>query len=178
MKNTAKVVVLSLSIVAVLGLGAGVTFAGYTAQANVADTSGVILNVKMQRYIFLNVSAWKENDPDYYIYLFTNKTGQNDYTDPAAKQWYKATHYAGDIYWFYVPTKYDNCIFVRAKNGCPLGDIQHWTKNANAIWTQTADIALGSGNSASNYFEVELKDEAPPTGSSSLTIAEVSALAG
>ena len=177
MKISIKTVFLSLSIVAVLGLGAGVTFAGYTAQANVADTSGVILNVKMQRYLFLNVSSWKVDNPDYYVYLFTNKAGQNNYSDPEAKQWYKGTQYSGDIYWFYVPMKYEKCIFVRAKHECPLGDIQSWTKGADAIWTQTADISLGTTDAADNYFVVSLSDGAAPTSSSSLTIAQISASA-
>lgn len=142
-KRMIALLTIATSVIALSGIGAA-TYAGYYRQANVGKDVGV------QRYLFLDVSNWIDGGQDFYIYLFTldPEHGKTIYNDPATKQWYKATQYSGNVYWFYVPTAYDHALFVRSKSGAPLADIQAWVKDNDHIRSQTDDIALGSAYNA------------------------------
>ena len=155
MKKRSKLIIgLALSVLALGGIAGGITYAGFNQSVAITQ------NVKTQRYLFLDVSSWRQGDvaTDYYVYMFTtNVESVEDYDeDVTAKQWYKGTLYGGYVYWFYVPTKYDHCLFVRAKSGASLSNIQAWTKDADNIWTQTEDIELAQTNDAPNYFNPDL----------------------
>ena len=152
----------------IAGVGVSTTFAGYQKETEVAQQVG------LQRYLFLDVTSWKGDNPDFYVYLFTMKNSSNesgkssledsDYLSPEAKQWYKGSYVAGssnNVCWFYVPTRYEWAVFVRARGGAPLADVQAWKKSSDesgpeAVWNQTGDISIsGSANlfipSAGNF---------------------------
>ena len=150
MKARKTILLTAACSLALLGSAIGaVTYAKFVHEKTITQDVG------MQRYLFLNVTNWHPNnvETDYYIYLF-NLKAEGDYRDPAAKQWYKGRLYGGEIYWFYVPRKYDYAIFVRANPQSSYADVSNcWATGGSAIWTQTADIALGKTSEADNYFK-------------------------
>ena len=159
-KKTSLIIrALSLVGLTIAGMGLSTTFAGYVKEQAVEQQVG------LQRYIFLDVTNWDLNDveEDYYVYLFTMKTSSQSsavstslatsaYLNPEAKQWYKGSLVSGEskIYWFYIPTRYEYAVFVRARHDAPLADVQAWKTTSNsegreAVWNQTNDIYLLTG---------------------------------
>ena len=143
MKNKRLIALLAIATGAITISGIGVaTYAGYAREVAIGKDVGI------QRYLFLDVTNWNQYSPDVYIYLFNLDQSKTTYDDPAAKQWYKGTIYSGNVYWFYVPTKYENALFIRAKSGTALADIQAWVKDDDHIWNQTENIVLSDSYNA------------------------------
>ena len=116
--------------VGILATTAGITYAAYQSQVEITQTAG------MNRYIFLDVSYsyWNDSTPDYYMYAWASADG--------AHQWFPAsTTTKGGYYWFYIPSNYTGCLFVRANPSKTYAEVQAW---GDAIWNKTVDISFVS----------------------------------
>ena len=139
MKKHSKILLISAIVLAAgLGVGGGITYAGYVKSATVNQT------VSLKRYLFLNASRtlddaseghenWEVGNAVFYVYTWTENG------DSTGGHWYPSLGKQDGVHVFYVSQVYAHCIFVRMN---PLAPTGMWDYGNNYTWGQTGNLDI------------------------------------
>ena len=141
MKKSSKILLItSLILLGGLGVVGGVTYAGYARGEDVGQSA------KTKRYLFLDATrvldeqnrTWENDGAKFYVYAWTegafSETGGH---------WFPSMGKQGNYHFFYVPTLYVRCIFVRMSSTAQMG---LWDYENEVTWGQTSDLTVSTNN--------------------------------